>query len=141
MATDLQKELVEVDDLDIGLGRSHITSQGQIELPKKSSASSSSDFDGIQPDTQSSTHHLLNKVRQKKRHASIKIRETLHIAKPVDDVNEPKSKALVLADTAAVKESNSRLDNKSTAPEKHSVKEILRCPIDTVKNKGWSQGK
>ena len=138
----LEKELVEVEELKIGLGRSHITSQGQIELPERSSASSnSSDFDGIQPDTQSSTHHLLNKVRQKKRHASIKIRETLHIAKPADDVKEPKSKALVLADTAAVKESNSRLDDKSTAPEKHSVKEMLQCPINTVKDKGWSQGK
>lgn len=138
---DPHRELVEVDELDIGLGRSHITSKGQIELPEKSSVSSS-DFDGVQvqPDTQSSTHHLLNKVKQKKRRASIKIKETFHIGKPADDDKEPKKEALVLADTAAVKESNSRLDDKSTAPEKHSVKDALRHPIETMKKEGWSQG-
>ncbi|KAI1533283.1 repeatdomain containing protein [Pyrenophora tritici-repentis] len=135
-----KKEFVQIDELDIGLERSQITSQGQIELPERRSTSSSSDFDGVQPDTQSSTHQLLNKVKRKKRHATIKIREALHIAKPADDAKKLEPEALVLADTAAVGESNSRLDDKSTAPEKHGVKDVLRYPIDTVKKMGWSRG-
>ncbi|KAE8854769.1 hypothetical protein PTNB73_10418 [Pyrenophora teres f. teres] len=143
MATmDPKKQFVQMNELDIGLGRSHINSQDQIELPKRrsTSSSSSSDFDSVQPDTQSSTHQLVKKVKQKKRHASVKIREALHIPKPADDVKELEPEALVLADTAAVGESESRLDDKSTAPERHGVKDMLRYPIDTVKKMGWSQG-
>ncbi|KAL1795315.1 hypothetical protein ACET3X_007131 [Alternaria dauci] len=147
---DIQKDLVQVDRLNIGLDRSRITSQGQIEIPTDHSESSNDDTprshnlnpsteDHVPPNT-SSAGRIVNKVRRKKHNASVKIRKTLHIAKPEDETEEHDPDSVVLADTTDVKQSNSRLDHKSMEPEKHTLKDLLHDPIDTVKSKGQSQG-
>ncbi|CAN9345262.1 unnamed protein product [Alternaria alternata] len=147
---DIQKELIQVDELNIGLDRSHITYQGQIELPGNHSGSSSDDIphshdlnrstEDHVSSTTSSTSRIVNKVRQKRHNAGVKIRKTLHIAKPEDEAEEPDPDSIVLVDTTEIKESNSRLDHKSTASEKHTLKDLLHNPIDTVKSAGWCQG-
>ncbi|KAI4943599.1 hypothetical protein J4E91_009236 [Alternaria rosae] len=138
---DIHKELVQVDDLDIGLDRSHITYQGQIEISGSRSESSNDETPHPRDSTPvSSTTRIVNKVRQKKHTAGIKIRKTLHIAKAEDEIEEPDPDSVVLVDTTEVKQSKSRLDHKSTAGEKHTLKDLLHNPIDTVKSKGWNQG-
>jgi hypothetical protein len=144
---DLRKELVQVDEKDIGLERSHITRQGQIVLPNKSFGSSNDDDvahlrdpdDYTGPDTQSSTHHVVNKIRQKKHNAGVKLRKTFHIEKPSDDAEKLDTKSPILANTAGVEKSGSRLDNQ-TAPEKHTMHDLMHNPIDTVKSKVSNQG-
>jgi hypothetical protein len=144
---DIHKELVEVDKSDIGLDRSHITYQGQIEIPGNSTENSNDEISRLRgpedqtSSTKSSTSKVVDKVRQKKHHAGIKLRKTLHIAKPEDEIQEPDPNSVVLADTTEVKQSNARLDHKSTAPEKHTLKDFLHKPVDTVKSKGSNQGK
>jgi len=139
---DIDKELVQVDELHIGLDRSHITYEGQIEISGSRSESSNDDTPHPRdPSPVSSTTRIVNKVRQKKHTAGVKIRKTLHIAKAEDEIEEPDPDAVVLVDTTEVKQSKSRLDHKSTAAEKHTLKDLLHNPIDTVKSKGWNQGK
>lgn len=145
---DLEEELVEIGQVGVGLERSHITNEGQIELPERNHESSDSDTATVQDpanhvptDARSTTHRVYNKVKLKKHIAGIKLRKTLHIGRPVDEDEESATKSLVLVDTAEVKQSKSRLDDKSTASEKHTIKEVFNCPIDTLKHKGWCQGK
>jgi hypothetical protein len=139
----IQKELIQVDELNIGLDRSHITYQGQIEVPKSHTESSNDDipYENHDPPSVSSTSKIVNKVRLKKHTAGVKIRKTLHISKPEDEIEEPDPNSIVLVDTTEVKQSNSRLDHKSTASEKHTFKDLLHNPIDTIKSEGWCQGK
>ncbi|KAI4923714.1 uncharacterized protein J4E92_007688 [Alternaria infectoria] len=138
---DIDKEFRQVDELDIGLDRSHITYQGQIEVTGSRSESSNDDTPHPRdPSPVSSTSRIVNKVRQKKHIAGVKIRKTLHIAKAEHEVDEPDPDSLVLVDTTEGKQSKSRLDHKSTASEKHTFKDLLHNPIDTVKSKGWCQG-
>jgi hypothetical protein len=143
---DLKEELVEVDQKDIGLERSPITQQGQIVLPDNSLGSSDDDVarlrdpdDYTEPDTQSSTHHVVNKIRQKKHNAGVKLRKTFHIAKPSDEAEKLDAKSPILANTAEVEKTGSRLDNQ-TAPEKHTMQDLMHNPIDTVKAKVSNQG-
>jgi hypothetical protein len=143
---DLRKELVQVDEADIGLERSNITQQGQIVLPERRSGSSDNDVarlrdpdDYTEPDTQSSTHHVVNKLRQKKHDAGIKLRKKFHIAKPSDDAEKLDAKSPILANTTEIEQSNSRLDNKEVS-EKHTMDGLMHHPIDTVKEKVSNQG-
>jgi hypothetical protein len=143
---DLRKELVEVDEADIGLERSGITQQGQIELPNIKIGSSDDHVahlrgpeDYTEPDIQSSTHHVVNKIRQKKHDAGIKLRKTFHIAKPSDDAERLDMTSPILANTTEVEQSNSRLDHKPV-PEKHTMEGLMHHPIDTVKEKVSNQG-
>jgi hypothetical protein len=135
---DLRKELVQVDEADIGLERSNITQQGQIVLPERRSGSSDNDVarlrdpdDYTEPDTQSSTHHVVNKLRQKKHDAGIKLRKKFHIAKPSDDAEKLDAKSPILANTTEIEQSNSRLDNKAyygwpdAPPHRHGERESL----------------
>jgi hypothetical protein len=143
---DLRKELVQVDKADIGLERSDITQQGQIELPDKRIGSSDYDVahlrdpdDYTKPDTQSSTHHVVNKIRQKKHDAGIKLKKTFHIAKPSNEAEKLDMQSPILANTTEVEQSNSRLDHKPV-PEKHTMEGLMHHPIDTVKEKVSNQG-
>jgi hypothetical protein len=143
---DLRNELVQVDEANIGLERSNITQQGQIVLPGRKSGSSDNDVahlrdpdDYTEPDTQSSTHHVVNKIRQKKHDAGIKLRKTFHITKPSDEAEKLDAKSPILANTTEIEQSNSRLDNKEV-PEKHTMDGLMHHPIDTVKEKVSNQG-
>ncbi|KAH6491886.1 hypothetical protein HBI55_139880 [Parastagonospora nodorum] len=133
---DLKKELVQVDEEEIGLDRANITSDNQIQLPTLDNSSSSSTDTNSSPTQSRSSSHLVNSLRDRKHHAAVKIRKTLHISKPTDDID---SASPILANTAE-ETSDSRLDHNLPVPDKHSVKEILHHPIDAVKSKVGDQG-
>jgi hypothetical protein len=131
---DLKKELVEVDEMVIGLDRSNITNEDQIQLPDLDDDRGSDDTP-VEPESRSSSK-LVNTLRERKHHAGIKIRKTLHMSKVSDDLD---SKSPILANTAD-EESESRLVHKIPVPDKHTVKDFVHNPIDTVKSKVSNQG-
>ncbi|KAF2820305.1 hypothetical protein CC86DRAFT_428944 [Ophiobolus disseminans] len=129
---DTKKELVEADEFDIGLDRANITHENKIELPNLDS--NHSDDTQSEPDSQSPSG-LRNSLRQRKHHAAIKIRRTLHISKATDDLN-PQSP--VIANTE--EESDSRLVHQLPVPDKPTMKDFIHNPVDTVKTKISNQG-
>jgi hypothetical protein len=131
---DPKQELVEVDEMDIGLDRSNITHEGQIQLPDLDDSQSSDDA-RARPEPRSS-HNLVNSLKERKHHAAIKIRKTLHISKATNDLS---SQSPVLANTAD-EESDSRLVNQLPSPDKPTIKDFMHNPIDTVKSKVSDQG-
>lgn len=124
-----KKELVELDEMNIGLDRSNITKDNKIELPV---LDSDSDVDS-QSETES--HGLRNSLRKRKHRTAVKIRKTLHIGKPTDDLN---TQSPVLANTE--EPSDSRLVNQLPVPDKPTVKDFMHHPVDTVKDKVSNQG-
>ncbi|KAF1831184.1 hypothetical protein BDW02DRAFT_64433 [Decorospora gaudefroyi] len=143
---DLKDELRQVNPMHIGLERSRITPEGQIVLPNTNAENNEGDVAHqrdaakyTEPDIQSSTHHAVNSLRQKKHDAGVKLRKTFHIAKR-SDAEKPDSKSPILAKASDVETSNSRLDNKSTACEKHSIQDLIHSPIDAVRSKVSNQG-
>lgn len=137
MAVD--NELVVVDAEDLGLDRAHITSRGQIQISDHIPQEGRDNAIHLrnEPEMQSSTHRVVNSLKQKKHDAAVKVREKLHMKKVTDDLES--STSPVLADTADYK-SESRLDGKSTAPEKHSIRGFIQNPVDTVKSKTSNKG-
>jgi hypothetical protein len=148
----LDTELVQVNNLDIGLERSHITQSGQIVLPNDEVGSNDANAIHLrdpdhyaEPDIQSSAHQMVNKVRQKKHNATVKLRKALHIQNASDDTERLEAKSPILANTAEIEKSHSRLDNACTGPEKHTykdltLKDLIHKPVDTVKSKLSNQG-
>jgi hypothetical protein len=124
---DFNKELVQMEHTDIGLDRANITQENQIQLPKLD------DADSNEP---RSSSNLVNSLKERKHHAAIKIRKTLHISKPTDDLD---SQSPVLANTID-EQSDSRLVHMLPVPDKPTMKEFLHHPIDTVKTKVSDQG-
>jgi hypothetical protein len=133
-AMDPKKELVEVDETVIGLDRSNITHEGQIQIPDLDTDQSSDDTP-VGPEPRSSSK-LVNTLRERKHHAGIKIRKTLHISKASDDLD---SQSPILANTAD-EESESRLVHNLPVPDKHTMKDFVHNPVDTVKSKVSNQG-
>lgn len=143
---DPKPELVPVDEMNIGLDRSKITSRGQIQIPEQSNSKPhdnelhqdpNADANLEQAESRSSAQHMKESVKQKKHHVGIKLRKTLHINKASDQFET--SNHPVLANDADTK-SDSRLDNKPPTPEKHTMKNLIHNPIDTVKSKVSDQG-
>jgi hypothetical protein len=129
------KELVQLDEMDIGLDRSNITTENQIQIPKLNH-DDGPDVVQAEPESRSSSH-LVNSLKERKHHAGIKIRKTLHISKPTDDLT---SNSPVLANTADEPSSKSRLVHQLPTPDKATVKDFLHNPVDTVKSKVSDQG-
>lgn len=130
----------QIDARDIGLDRSDITSQGQIELPDKGFRKDvDDDYAQLKraPDASSPSISKIDTIKQKKHDAGIKLRKALHISKPSDDIES--SSSPILANTAD-EQDHSRLDNTNTDPEKHTLKELIHDPIDTVKSKANKKG-
>jgi hypothetical protein len=132
---DAKKELVQVDEVDIGLDRSNITTENQIQIPSLDHEDSF-DINSAEPETRSSSH-LVNSLKERKHHAGIKIRKTLHISKATDNLS---SQSPVLANSSDEPSSKSRLVHQLPAPEKTTVKDFLHNPVDTVKSKVSDQG-
>jgi len=128
------RELVEVNEIDIGLDRSIINKDNKIELPNLDSDHSDDDATS-EPESRSSSK-LVNSLRQRKHHAGIKIRKTLHISKATDDLS---SNSPVLANTAE-EDSGARLVHKLPVPDKPTMKDFMHNPVDTVKDKVSNQG-
>jgi hypothetical protein len=132
---DPSRELVEADEMDIGLDRSNITQENKIQLPKLDHEDNY-DINQLEPEPRSSSH-LVNSLKERKHHAAVKIRKTLHISKASDDLS---SHSPVLANTADEPLSKSRLVHQVTPPDKTTMKDFVHDPIDTVKSKVSGQG-
>ncbi|KAF2033071.1 hypothetical protein EK21DRAFT_59218, partial [Setomelanomma holmii] len=128
------QESVQVDEFDIGLDRSNVTKQGQIQLPPQE-VQPVEDDPPFEPVGRSSSN-MVNALKERKHHAAVKIRQKLHISKDSDDLS---SHAPVLANAADTK-SDSRLMEKIPAPDKHTLKDFAHNPVDTVKSKVSNQG-
>jgi hypothetical protein len=133
---DATKELVQLDGLDIGLDRSNITTEDQIQLPRLDHDDSSSDNTQAEPESRSSSH-LINSLKERKHHAGVKIRKTLHISKATDNLA---SQSPVLANSGDEPPSKSRLVYPLPPPDKTTMKDFLHNPVDTVKSKVSDQG-
>jgi hypothetical protein len=131
---DTKKELVEVDEGDIGLDRSNITHQNQIQIPRLDE-NSGNHADHAQPEAHSSSK-LVNTLKDRKHHAAVKIRKTLHISKATDDLS---SQSPVLANTTD-EQSDSRLVHQLPIPDKPTLKDFMHNPVETVKSKVSDQG-
>ncbi|KAH8728319.1 hypothetical protein GQ44DRAFT_724328 [Phaeosphaeriaceae sp. PMI808] len=131
---DPEKELIRVNEAEIGLDRSNITQQGQIEIPGQDAEHTKDD--GQTEIEAYSSSNLIHTLKERKHHVAIKIRKTLHISKESDEIS---SKSPVLANTAE-EESDSRLVHKLPVPDKHTMKDLLHNPVDTVKSKVSNQG-
>jgi hypothetical protein len=129
-------ESVEVDVRHIGLDRADITQQGQIQLPDHGPQDDIAHMKS-EPESRSSTHRVVNSLKQKKHDAGVKVRKTLHIKKPSDDLASSTSPILA---NAADEKSDSRLDGASTTPEKHTLKDFTHNPVETVKSKISDKG-
>jgi hypothetical protein len=132
---DPSRELVEADEMDIGLDRSNITQENKIQLPKLDHEDNY-DINQLEPEPRSSSH-LVNSLKERKHHAAVKIRKTLHISRASDDLS---SHSPVLANTADEPLSKSRLVHQVTPPDKTTMKDFVHDPIDTVKSKVSGQG-
>ncbi|KAF2811730.1 uncharacterized protein BDZ99DRAFT_508043 [Mytilinidion resinicola] len=138
-----REELIPFDEFQIGLDRSAIDHKGQIQLPEQHLPRSGSkaprqDADKhTEPATnQSSSHHILTSIKEHKHDAAKKLRKAFHISESSDNLS---SESLVLADTSNEK-SDSRLVNRLPMPEKHTLKDFVANPVDTVKSKVSGQG-
>jgi hypothetical protein len=131
---DIKKELVQVDEDEIGLDRSGISPQNQIQIPKLDGDGGKAEA-ATEPEGRSSSN-LVNSLKDRKHHAAVKIRKTLHISKVTDDLS---SNSPVLANTTE-EQSESRLVHKLPVPEKATLKDFVHNPVDTVKSKVSGQG-
>jgi hypothetical protein len=131
---DTTKELVQVDEMDIGLDRSNITHQNQIQIPKLDEKDDNH-VNQTEPEAHSSSK-LVNTLKERKHHAAVKIRKTLHISKATDDSS---LQSPVLANTTD-EQSDSRLIRQLPVPDKPTMKDFMHNPIETVKSKVSDQG-
>ena len=142
---ELKDELVELDEQQIGLDRSKITRQGQIQLPGHSVGENDKHvplqdaYDHGEAEPRSSTRCMVDSIKERKRHVEIKIRKTLHVSRTSDQLDLPKSESPILADPVEEK-SKSRLVHKLPVPEKHTLKDLIHNPIDAVKSKSSNRG-
>jgi hypothetical protein len=135
MAAEPKKELVEVNEVDIGLDRSNITTDNKIQLPTLDSDNSDDDDAQSEPENRSSSS-LVNSLRRRNHKVKVKIRKTLHISKASDELH---SDSPVLANSAQ-EESDSRLVHQLPVPEKATLKDFMHNPVDTVKAKVSDRG-
>ncbi|CBX97692.1 predicted protein [Plenodomus lingam JN3] len=137
-------EYKQIDAKDIGLDRSNITADGQIELPdtttRKSDDEVARDVARLQrePESGVSTHSTVEKIKEKKHRAGVKIREKLHMSKASDDL-EPTPSAPILANNPD-EPSHSRLDDADAKGESHNLRDLTHDPVDTIKSKVSRQG-
>ncbi|OAL45896.1 hypothetical protein IQ07DRAFT_661399 [Pyrenochaeta sp. DS3sAY3a] len=132
-STNPEAEYVQANESDIGLDRSNITSQGQIQLP---SLDNDEDEDVRADNDRRSSSGMVNALKERKYHAAIKIRKKLHLQQKSDDL-DPHTPILA---NATEEESDSRLAEKLPVPDKHTLKDFLHNPIDTTKSKLSNQG-
>jgi hypothetical protein len=131
---DIKEELIQVDEDEIGLDRSGITPQNQVQIPKLDGDGGKAE-PATEPEGRSSSN-LVNSLKDRKHHAAVKIRKTLHISKVTDDLS---SNSPVLANTTE-EQSESRLVHKLPVLEKATLKDFVHNPVDTVKSKVSGQG-
>jgi hypothetical protein len=134
MAT--KKEFVAIPDHNVGLDRTVINHDGQIQLPQKPPQTSDNhgEYDG-----DDDKHRSIRTAISEKRHgAATKIRKTLHIHKGTD-VEDDLAQQDSLLGNPVTEESSSRLKEMLPVP-KTTMKDLVHNPVDTVKSKIHGQG-
>ncbi len=142
-------ELVELDEQTIGLDRSRITYKGQIQLPGKEEdgkddarSSTQPRVDSLiadSPEPRSPTRRIVDSLKSHKHDAGIKIRKSLHVSRASDELDTSHLDSSILAN-GAEEESTSRLVHKLPVPGKHTLKDFVHAPVDTVMSKMSNQG-
>ena len=127
-----QQQPILVDESKIGLDRAKITKSAQIQLPKSHSTQHRGASVHVEPDSpSSSSHNVVDSIKQKKHRAGSKIRKSLHIGRASDDLD--------LAVTAIAGDngepSESRYVTDPPEPDKATMKDFIHDPIDTIKAK------
>ena len=89
-----------------------------------------------EPESRTSTQHMVESIKKKKHKTGAQLRRAFHVSLRNSGDFEPSS--TILADTSGEKSGN-RLDN-WTEPEKHTAKDFVHNPVDTVKSKIGNQG-
>jgi hypothetical protein len=124
---------------DIGLDRSKINSDGQIQLTQdKPLPSDPSDSGFSEGEEEVQGQDKSTPKVSKRRRISNKTKKILHLG------TEPKNgtvvcPAPVLAD-APDTVSDARLENEPPKPEKHTAKDLLHNPISTIQSKATGEG-
>jgi hypothetical protein len=128
---------VLVDEFEVGLDRSNINKNEDIQLPVSQAKKTDSIENHAETDIdRSSAHHMVDSIKHHKHKAGIKIRKTLHIGKVSDDMSH---ETTVLANKPDEK-SDSRLVYDAPKPDKTTVKDFIHDPIDTISSKISGQG-
>lgn len=138
-------ELVQVDEQQIGLDRTKITSQGKIQLPSQDSkreyglALPQDDRDHAETEPRSSARRMVDSIKERKHDAGIKIKKSLHIKQHSDELGSSKADLPILADTVGPKY-ESRQGHKTPQSGENAVKDFVHHPYDTIKAKVADQG-
>lgn len=82
-----RKEPVLVDEFEVGLDRAKITKSAQIQLPESQDANQNTQVQADPDSPRSSSHAVVDSIKQKKHKAGIKIRRTLHMGRASDDID------------------------------------------------------
>jgi hypothetical protein len=128
---------VLVDEFEVGLDRSNINKNQEIQLPVSQAKSTDITDDHNETDIdRSSAHHMVDSIKHHKHRAGMKIRKTLHIGKASDDMSH---ETTILANNPDEK-SESRLVHDTPKPDKVTVKDLIHNPIDTISSKISGQG-
>lgn len=125
------QESVTVDELNFGLDRARITRSSEIELPESHEASQDTNVQTEPESPCSSSHNVVDSIKQKKHKAGIKIRKTLHIGRASDDF-ELTSTAIV---GGSDEPSGTRYASDPPEPEKVTMKDFIHNPLDTIRAK------
>ncbi|KAF1349477.1 hypothetical protein EJ07DRAFT_139711 [Lizonia empirigonia] len=131
-----RKEPVLVDEFEVGLDRAKITKSAQIQLPESQDVNQNPQVQ-VEPDSpRSSSHAVVDSIKQKKHKAGIKIRRTLHMGRASDDIDLTTT-AIVGGNEAP---SDSRYVTERPEPDKATVMDFVHNPVDTIKAKVSEHG-
>lgn len=120
-------ESVSVPESEIGLGRSSINQQGQIDLIQAEVLSP--------PPTPS--HTVRDSFNERRHETAVKVRKILHISKDSDGKQITTTPILAGSDVLT---SDSRLVRDMPVSDKPTIKDMFRDPVDTVMSKISGQG-
>lgn len=147
---DSKADHVPAEGLEIGLDRSTINQDGQIQLPHDDNIGSAATHNRVDNSatvgrtaagsdlTRSPTNKSDSKLKQKTHNAALKIREKLHIKKASDDV-DPEERT-VLARDADEDNDDARLVHQLPKHEKPTLKDLAHNPVETIKSKVSNEG-
>lgn len=121
-----QNDLDEVSDDKIGLDRSTINHQGQIRLPEQLDPAQ---HVKVRP-KHSSHHQVLESIKDHSHGAAAKLKRTFHAGKRSD--LETSKESPILARPS--EESDSRLVTETPKSEKHTLRDLVHNPVETIKS-------
>ncbi|KAH7051322.1 hypothetical protein B0J12DRAFT_662803 [Macrophomina phaseolina] len=123
-----EEEFVPVDELTIGLDRSKINTNKQIQLPDHDSRASDPDVHKNDSEHHPSSESTRSYIKQRKHGVAVKLRKTFHVGKS-SDFDDAGSSSVLAGPTDETPGSSI----KDKFPDRQTLKELYHNPIDTVK--------